>query len=67
MMGPGSFLIQVSAIVNAFAADLPDCTQPMTLLLRLAVKPSGGNDYGKGNFWKSYGGFCRAIRTGQDS
>src|SRR5258708_17381899 len=24
---------------------------------RLIALPSGGNDYGKGNFWKSYGGF----------
>src|SRR5258708_13394985 len=24
---------------------------------RLSALPSGGNDYGKGNFWKSYGGF----------
>ena len=23
-----------------------------------------GNDYGKGDFWKPYGGFCRAISTG---
>src|SRR5215831_2652017 len=29
--------------------------------------PSGGNEYGKGSSWKSYGGCCRFIRTGQDS